>query len=155
MKLLVSVRSVEEALLAAEGADFIDQGAGPWRVGRPAIPTVRAIVRCAGMAAGAASATSAMCRCRGDRIGVSMRVSCGSTMWKVGIELPQARGALRTCRQRRPIVPVFIADKGLTGGRGYACAWGLVMADTYDKRGEPVRRCRWTNWAASSPRCAQ
>lgn len=145
-RLLVSVRSVDEALLAAAGgADFIDlkepaQGA----LGGLPEATIRAIV--------------AALRERGNTLPISATIgdvplhepdeilarvaavgACGVDIVKVGIERAPAAGAvlraLAGCG--RPLVPVFIADHGLDE-RSVALALTLgfegVMVDTADKR---------------------
>ncbi|RZL87443.1 MAG: hypothetical protein EOP82_26130 [Variovorax sp.] len=146
MKLLVSVRSVEEALLAAEGgADFIDlKEPDHGALGGLPIPTVREIVGAlrrhgSGLAVSATIGDVAMHEA--DRMAACVDAvgACGVDYVKVGIErVPQARGVLDALAASGwPIVPVFIADQGLEPADvGYACALGFpgVMADTYDKR---------------------
>ena len=145
MKLLVSVRSVEEALLVAEGgADFIDlkePGAGALG-GLPTV-AIRAIVEAlrrhgSGLPVSATIGDLPMHAL--DRIAACVEAvgACGVDYVKVGIERgPQARAVLdMLARSGRAIVPVFIADKGLDAANvAHACALGFpgVMADTADK----------------------
>jgi len=146
MKLLVSVRSVDEALLAADaGVDFIDlKEPGAGALGGLPIATVRAIVA-ALRAHGGAPAISATI---GDvplheaaRIAALVDAvdACGVDYVKVGIERsPGARPVLDALAASAwPVVPVFIADQGLAPADvAHACALGFpgVMADTQDKR---------------------
>ena len=145
MKLLVSVRSVEEALLVAEGgADFIDlkePGAGALG-GLPTV-AIRAIVEAlrrhgSGLPVSATIGDLPMHAL--DRIAACVEAvgACGVDYVKVGIERgPRARAVLdMLARSGRAIVPVFIADKGLDAADvAHACALGFpgVMADTADK----------------------
>lgn len=146
MKLLVSVRSVEEALLAAEGgADFIDlKEPGAGALGGLPIATIRAIVDALRRQGGALPVSATI----GDvpmseagRIAACVAAvgACGVDYVKVGIErVPQARAVLDTLAASGwPIVPVFIADQGLDfADVAHACALDFpgVMADTADKR---------------------
>ena len=145
MKLLVSVRSVEEALLVAEvGADFIDlkePGAGALG-GLPTV-AIRAIVEAlrrhgSGLPVSATMGDLPMHAL--DRIAACVEAvgACGVDYVKVGIERgPRAQAVLdMLARSGRAIVPVFIADKGLDAADvAHACALGFpaVMADTADK----------------------
>ena len=145
MKLLVSVRSVEEALLAAEGgADFIDlKEPGAGALGGLPIATIRAIVAAlkrhgSGLPVSATIGDLPMHAL--DRIAACVEAvgACGVDYVKVGIERgPRARAVLdMLARSGRAIVPVFIADKGLDAADvAHACALGFpaVMADTADK----------------------
>jgi (5-formylfuran-3-yl)methyl phosphate synthase len=145
MKLLVSVRSVDEALLAAEGgADFIDlKEPGLGALGGLPVDTIREIVGALHwigkrMPISATIGDVAMheldhIAARVDAVG-----ACGVDYVKVGVERgPQSRAVLDTLAVSGwPIVPVFIADKGLElADVRYACALGFpgVMADTFDK----------------------
>lgn len=146
IRLLVSVRSVDEALLVADGgADFIDLKE-PARGALGGLPaeTIRDIV--------------AALRERGSTLPISATIgdvpmheldeilsrvaavgACGVDIVKVGIERGPAAGAvlraLAACA--RPLVPVFIADRGLDE-RAVSLAQSLgfagVMVDTADKR---------------------
>jgi len=146
IRLLVSVRSVDEALLAARGgAHFIDlkepdQGA----LGGLPVATIREIV--------------AALRAHGHRQPVSATIgdvamdalaeiaaraesvgACGVDYVKVGIEpgrnAERALQALADCGHA--VVPVFIADRGLEPaliGHALTLRFAGVMADTADKR---------------------
>ena len=145
MKLLVSVRSVEEALLAARsGADFIDlkEPRGGALGGLP-IATIRRIVDALRRHGGGLPVSATI----GDvpmhepgRIAACVDAvgACGVDFVKVGIErVPQAPGVLdRLANSGWPVVPVFIADHGLAAAHvDRACALGFpgLMADTADK----------------------
>lgn len=145
-RMLVSVRSVQEALLAARGgADFIDlKEPGEGALGGLPVATITAIV-CALRAHGIARPVSATIGdlpmhalprilAQVEAVGV-----CGVDYVKVGIE----RGleafavldALADCGW--PVVPVFVADRGLDAALlGHACglAFPALMADTADKQ---------------------
>jgi len=145
MKLLVSVRSVDEAMLAAgAGVDFIDlKEPGQGALGGLPTGTIGAIVAALRRSGGSrlVSATIGdvpmheaprIIRC------VEAVGRCGVDYVKVGIErTPSARpvlDALAACAW--PVVPVFIADRGLEmADVAHACALGFpgVMADTQDK----------------------
>lgn len=145
MKLLVSVRSVEEALLvAAGGADFIDlKEPGAGALGGLPIATIRAIVAAlkrhgSGLPVSATIGDLPMNALGRIATCVEAVGACGVDYVKVGIERgPQARAVLDMLARGGPaIVPVFIADKGLDAGDvAHACALGFpgVMADTADK----------------------
>jgi len=146
IRLLVSVRSVEEALLVAEGgADFIDlkEPAHGALGGLPA-GTIREIVQ----ALRERGSTRPVSATIGDvpmheldeilaRVGTVG--ACGVDIVKVGIERsPAAAAVLRALAGcGRPLVPVFIADRGLDE-RAVSLALSLgfagVMVDTADKR---------------------
>ena len=145
MKILVSVRSVEEALLAADGgADFIDlKEPGAGALGGLPIDTIVAII--------------AALRRHGSRLPISATIgdvpmseagriaarvaavgACGVDYVKVGIErVPQALPLLDMLADSgHPTVPVFIADCGLELSHvQHACGLGFpgLMADTADK----------------------
>jgi uncharacterized protein (UPF0264 family) len=147
MRLLVSARSIDEALLCARaGVDFIDlkeptQGA----LGGLPVPTIAAIVR-ALRDAGVALPVSATI---GDRTAqqrdliraqVDAVAGCGVTYVKVGITRePEAWAVIDDlAASAHGIVPVFIADHGIDARllthtlslRRFAA----VMLDTADKR---------------------
>jgi (5-formylfuran-3-yl)methyl phosphate synthase len=145
VRLLVSVRSVAEALIAAAGgADFIDlKEPGQGALGGLPVDTIAAIVA-ALRAHGSALPVSATIGdvplheldtilARVESVG-----ACGVDYVKVGVERAPAAGtalrALAACG--RPLVPVFIADRGLDE-RAVALALSLrfpgVMVDTADK----------------------
>jgi uncharacterized protein (UPF0264 family) len=145
MKLLVSVRSVEEALLAARGgADFIDlkePGAGALGGLPPA--TIRSIVA----ALRVRSITLAVSATIGDfsmsaltEIGARVETvaACGVDFVKVGIEATAAAPAVLEWLARcgKPVIPVFIADRGLDEAlieRAAALHFPALMVDTADK----------------------
>lgn len=146
MRLLVSVRSVEEALLVAQGGvDFIDlKEPGNGALGGLPVPTVRAIVDAlrrqgCGLPVSATIGDMPM----SDLAGIAARIdavgACGVDYVKVGIERsPPALAVLDAlARSGWPVVPVFIADHGLEPAHvAHACASGFpgVMVDTADKR---------------------
>lgn len=146
MKLLVSVRSVDEALLAAEGGvDFIDlKEPGLGALGGLPVDTIREIVgalRWIGSRRAISATIGDVAMDEVDHIAARVDAvgACGVDYVKVGIErVPEARAVLDTLAASGwPIVPVFIADKGLEPADArYACALGFpgVMADTFDKR---------------------
>ena len=152
MKILVSVRSVEEAVLAAAGGvDFIDlkEPRGGALGGLP-VATIRAIVealRDPGLVVGSTGKTTISATIGdvpmvdADRIAACVDAvgACGVDYVKVGIErVPQAVAVLdRLARSGWRVVPVFIADHGLDAAHvAHACTLGFpgVMADTADKR---------------------
>lgn len=144
-RLLVSVRSVDEALaVAAGGADFIDlKEPGQGALGGLPVATIGAIVA-ALRAQGAALPVSAtigdvpMHELETILERVEVVGACGVDYVKVGIERAPGAGAvlraLAACG--RPLVPVFIADRGLDE---HAVVLALtlrfpgVMVDTADK----------------------
>ena len=145
-KLLVSVRSVAEALLvAAGGADFIDlkepaQGA----LGGLPTGTLREIVaalRSQGCALPVSATIGDVPMHELEEILARVEAvgGCGVDIVKVGIERTPAAGAVLRALAAggRPLVPVFIADRGLDE-RAVALALSLgfagVMVDTADKR---------------------
>jgi uncharacterized protein (UPF0264 family) len=146
MRLLVSVRNVDEALMAAAGgADFIDlKEPGQGALGGLPIETIRAIV--AGL------------RERQIRLPISATIgdlpmdpldailarveavgACGVDVVKVGIERDPGAGAvlLALAKCGRPVVPVFIADRGLDQhavARARTLGFPALMLDTAEKR---------------------
>ena len=145
MKLLVSVRNIEEALLVAEGgADFIDlKEPGAGALGGLPIATIHAIVDALrrqgrGLPVSAPIGDVPMHDMARIAACVAAVGACGVDYVKVGIErVPQARAVLdMLARSGRAVVPVFVADKGLDAADvAHACALGFpgVMADTADK----------------------
>ena len=126
MKILVSVRSVEEALLAASnGADFIDlkEPSGGALGGLPVSATIGDVPM---------SEADRIAACV-DAVG-----ACGVDYVKVGIErVPKAVAVLDMLASSGwPIIPVFIADCGLDAAHvAHACTLNFpgLMADTADK----------------------
>ncbi|MEJ8823371.1 (5-formylfuran-3-yl)methyl phosphate synthase [Variovorax humicola] len=146
MKLLISVRSVEEALLAADGgADFIDlKEPGAGALGGLPVATIREIVAAlrrhrSGLPVSATIGDVPMHETQRIAACVDAVGACGVDYVKVGIErVPQAPGVLDALAASGwPVVPVFIADRGLEPAHvAHACALRFpgVMADTFDKR---------------------
>jgi len=146
MRLLVSVRSVDEALLAAaDGADFIDlKEPGQGALGGLPVAIVAAIVAALrdariGLPVSATIGDLPMTALEGILARVDAVGGCGVTWVKVGIErdpaAPAVLDALAHCG--RPVIPVFIADRGLDHGLvAHALTLGFpgLMADTADKR---------------------
>ena len=145
MKILVSVRSVEEALLAASGgADFIDlkEPSGGALGGLPTA-TIRAIVNALRQQGRGLPVSATIGDVPMNAVGrIAMCVdavgACGVDYVKVGIErVPQATAVLDMLASSGwPIVPVFIADHGLDAAHvAHACTLGFpgLMADTADK----------------------
>jgi len=147
MKLLVSVRSVPEARLAAGGgADFIDlKEPRDGALGGLPVDTIAAIVRALREDASPLPISATI----GDigmgetgRIAAAVRAvaACGVDYVKVGIEsAPGAAEVLAMlARCGVAIVPVFIADRGIDRAllrQAFAVeAFPAVMADTADKR---------------------
>jgi len=145
MRLLVSVRSVDEALLAARGgADFIDlKEPGQGALGGLPLATIRSVVtalRAHGITLPVSATIGDVPMSMGDEIlaRVGAVGDCGVDYVKVGIERsPLSREVLDAlAASGRAIVPVFIADRGLDEALiAYALTLGFVglMADTADK----------------------
>jgi len=135
MKLLVSVRSVEEALLAADGgADFIDlKEPGAGALGGLPIATIRAIVealRQHGSSLPVSATIGDVPMSEGARIMACVDAvgACGVDHVKVGIErAPQALAVLDALKASGgSVIPVFIADRGLAWAHvEHACAAGF------------------------------
>ncbi|WP_236580467.1 (5-formylfuran-3-yl)methyl phosphate synthase [Rubrivivax sp. A210] len=154
MKMLVSVRTVAEALLAAGGgADFIDlKEPRDGALGGLPVATIAAVV-----AALRGEGSELPLRGQGSRLPVSATIgdlpahdlaailarvdavaACGVDYVKVGVERAPAAAALIQALATCPhaVVPVFIADRGLDFERvDQACAAGFpaLMVDTADK----------------------
>ena len=145
MKLLISIRSVDEALLvASSGADLIDlKEPADGALGGLPLATVRAIVdalRRQGTRLPISATIGDVPMDGTDRIVACVEAvgACGVDVVKVGIErAPQARAVLDAlARGGRAVVPVFIADRGIdTSHVAHACTLGFpgVMADTANK----------------------
>lgn len=146
-QVLVSVRSVEEALQAAEaGADFIDlkEPKGGALGGLP-LDTLAAIVR-ALRAQGHARPISAtigdlpMAPLQPLLERVAAVAACGVDYVKVGITRGPEAAAVVEALAAGPhtVVPVFIADDGVDPARveqGCRAPFPALMLDTADKRG--------------------
>lgn len=145
MKLLVSVRNVEEALLAARaGADLIDlKEPGAGALGGLPVATIRSIVaalraRAVTLAVSATIGEFSMSALAEIGARVEAVAACGVDFVKVGIEATAAAPALieSLARCGRAVVPVFIADRGLDHALiEYAAAlrFPALMVDTADK----------------------
>ena len=146
IRLLISVRNAAEALLAAEGgADFIDlKEPGQGALGGLPLHTIREVVealRARGIVLPVSATIGDLPMHERDNILARVEAvgACGVDLVKVGIERSPGAGAvlhaLAACG--RPLVPVFIADRGLDE-RALALALSLgfpgVMVDTADKR---------------------
>ncbi len=144
-RMLVSVRNVDEALVAARGgADFIDlKEPRAGALGGLPVAGIQAIVRALrGQGIGLPVSATIGDLPMDDLAAILAQVeavgACGVDYVKVGI----ARGAqafavldaLAVCG--RPVVPVFIADQGLDAAltaHGCALAFPGLMVDTADK----------------------
>jgi uncharacterized protein (UPF0264 family) len=146
MRLLVSVRSVDEALLAAgAGADFIDlKDPGRGALGGLPVASIAAIVaalRRQGVTLPVSATIGdlpmhALCeiQARVDTVG-----SRGVDYVKVGITRDPGASVVLDALARcgAAVVPVFIADRGLDEmliARAAALGFPALMADTADKR---------------------
>ena len=146
MRMLVSVRSVAEARIAAlEGADFIDlKEPRDGALGGLPVATIAAVV--------------GALRAQGSRLPISATIgdlpmtdlpailaqveavaACGVDYVKVGIERAAQAGAVldALAATGHAIVPVFIGDRGVAFEQvEHACRLGFpaLMVDTADKR---------------------
>ena len=145
IRLLVSVRDPQEALVAARGgADFIDlKEPGQGALGGLPVPVIERVVA-ALRGAGSTLPVSAtigdvpMAELASILDRVAAVGATGVDYVKVGIErAPGAREVLLAlARCGRPVVPVFIADRGLDEAlvaQALALGFPGVMADTADK----------------------
>lgn len=145
MKVLVSVRTVDEALLAAQGgADFIDlKEPRDGALGGLPVATIRTIVQALRRGGHALPISATIGDWEpGEGTEIAARVEavgrCDVTYVKVGIErAPEALSVLDAlAASGLPIVPVFIADRGLDFAhvaRACQLAFPGVMVDTADK----------------------
>lgn len=145
MRVLVSVRSVDEAMAVARGgADYIDlKEPGAGALGGLPLATIRQItvaLRAHGVRLPVSATIGDLAMHRQDDIlrRVAEVGAGGVDYVKVGIEPGRhARGVLQALAGCGwPVVPVFIAERGLDPGLvGQACGLGFpaVMADTADK----------------------
>lgn len=150
VRLLVSVRSVEEALAAVQGgADFIDlKEPGRGALGDLPIETIRAIVQALRGQGASTADRPPISATIGDvpmaeLATIAQRVEavgdCGVDIVKVGVDASDPAAAsvlswLAACG--RPIVPVFIADQGIDLVMVRAAArlgFAGLMADTAAK----------------------
>lgn len=145
-RMLVSVRSVAEARVAAQGgADFIDlKEPRDGALGGLPIATIAAVVaalRGPGERRPISATIGDLPMTRLDAIlaQVEAVAACGVDYVKVGIEpVPEARQVLEAlAATAHAIVPVFIGDRGLVDADvAQACRlrFPAVMVDTADKR---------------------
>lgn len=145
-RMLVSVRSVDEALIAAQGgADFIDlKEPNDGALGGLHVASVRAIVTALraqgrGLPVSATIGDLPMDALDDILAQVDAIGACGVDYVKVGIERhPGAATVLDALAASRwPVVPVFFADQGLDPARtAQACRLGFpaIMVDTADKQ---------------------
>lgn len=148
MRMLVSVRDVDEALAAADsGADFIDlKEPRDGALGGLPLGVIGAIVDALRRRDLRLPISATVGDLSGDDLApivarVAAVAACGVDYVKVGIErtvgVAALIDALAACG--RPVVPVFIADRGLDDALvARACAFDgafrAVMVDTADKR---------------------
>lgn len=146
IQLLVSVRNVDEALLAAHGgADFIDlKEPGLGALGGLPTAMVRAVVAALhghGIALPISATIGDLAVDRLAEIVARVRAvgECGVDYVKVGIErgaqAPALLEALADCEPA--VVPVFIADRGIDPAhwrQALSLPLAGVMVDTADKR---------------------
>ncbi len=145
MKLLVSVRNVDEALaVAAHGADFIDlkEPSNGALGGLPVAVIVQIMqaLRTAGVGLPISATVGDLPMHELARIQDQVRAvaACGVTYVKVGVEAGAGAHQLLDWLARcgHAVVPVFIADRGVDHALlAHALALGFpgVMADTADK----------------------
>jgi uncharacterized protein (UPF0264 family) len=145
IRLLVSVRSVEEALQAVHGgADFIDlKEPGQGALGGLPPATIGAVVaalRARGVALPVSATIGDVPMSERDEIArrVDAVAACGVDFVKVGITRePEARAVLDLLAAcGHAVVPVFIADRGLDDAllaHALALRFPGLMADTADK----------------------
>ena len=145
MRILVSARSVDEALLAARGgADFIDlKEPGQGALGGLPGVTIRAIIaalrsNAVSLPVSATIGDWPMHALRDIQTRVGAVGACGVSYVKVGIERDPAAYAVldALAGAGRPIVPVFIADRGLDDAllaHAVALRFPALMLDTADK----------------------
>jgi uncharacterized protein (UPF0264 family) len=150
MRILVSVRSVDEALAAADGgADFIDlKEPRAGALGGLPLATIGDIVsalRGRGVASPISATIGDVPATRLEAIlqRVDAVARCGVDYVKVGVERDAASQALLHALAAcgRPVVPVFIADRRLDPELvAQACRmpFAALMADTADKRAGSV-----------------
>ena len=146
MRLLVSVRSVDEALLVAgAGADFIDlKEPGRGALGGLPVAAIAAIVaalrgRRITLPVSATIGDLPMHALDDILSRVDAVAACAVDYVKVGIAREPAAGAVLDALAGRAaaVVPVFIADRGLDDAlveRAAALGFPALMVDTADKR---------------------
>ena len=147
MNLLISARTVDEALLAAEsGANFIDLKE-PHHGALGALPLVT-IRACVAALRGCGLPVSATIGDAPQDIGdgVQRVADCGVDLVKVGIARNAAAAdvlaMLATCGRR--VVPVLLADRGLDAAlvtQAASLGFAGLMVDTADKRAGSLFDC--------------
>lgn len=151
MKLLVSVRTVAEAAVAAaDGADFIDlkePRAGSLG-GLPValIGDIVGVLRASGCTLPVSATIGDLPMSHVDAIVAQAHavLACGVDYVKVGIERGDGAGAVLQALGELPlaVVPVFIADRGLDLDLvAAALHFPAVMADTADKLSGSLLDC--------------
>jgi uncharacterized protein (UPF0264 family) len=145
MRLLVSVRSVDEALIAARaGVGFIDlKEPGRGALGDVPLPTIREVVGAlrrqgVGLPVSATIGDLPMAQRTEILARVAAVDACGVDYVKVGITPGAGAEAvlqgLASCGA--PVVPVFLVDLGIDGtllDLAVALGFKAIMADTADK----------------------
>jgi (5-formylfuran-3-yl)methyl phosphate synthase len=147
MKLLISVRSVDEALLAAErGADFIDLKE-PRDGALGALP-LATVCECVAALRGSGLPVSATIGDAPNDIAAAVQrvADCGVDYVKVGIERNAAAHDVLTMLAAcgRPVVPVLLADRGLDAAlvmHAAAMPFAGLMVDTADKTAGSLFDC--------------
>ena len=147
MKLLISVRSATEALLAARGgADFIDlKEPSAGALGALPLATIRDCI--AALRDYNLPISATIGDCPNDMASAVQRVAdCGVDIVKVGIERNAAASAvlksLSACGHA--VIPVLIADRGLDVelvARAASLGFAGLMVDTADKSAGSLFDC--------------
>lgn len=145
MRLLVSVRSVDEALAAAAaGADFIDlKEPSAGALGALPLATARAVVAALRQGPGGPLISATVGDFAPGAIApvlerVAQTAACGVDYVKVGIAPGACDLLIALARCDTAIVPVLIADAGIdaaTLARALQGPFPALMLDTQDKRG--------------------
>lgn len=145
MRLLVSVRSVDEALAAAAaGADFIDlKEPSAGALGALPLATARAVVAALRQGPGGPLISATVGDFAPGAIApvlerVAQTAACGVDYVKVGIAPGACDLLIALARCDAAIVPVLIADAGIdaaTLARALQGPFPALMLDTQDKRG--------------------
>jgi uncharacterized protein (UPF0264 family) len=171
LRALVSVRNLDEALLAAQaGVGFIDlKEPADGALGGLPVAAIGPIVQALRRAAPATPVSATIGDWPAEALALIERqvvrvAATGVDFVKVGIESGPAALALADAlgQQRRaglPLVPVLIADRGIDDAllqRVLAQGFAAVMLDTADKRGGSLlQRCSDTRLAEVITRVRQ